>query len=392
MSESVFHRFGCRPVINACGIYTDLGGTVLSPTVWAAMEQANEAQVSMVELLDATGSIVAELLGTEAARIAPGASACITLATAACMAGTDGAKAEQLPSAEGMKSGVVIQRRHRYKYDRMTRIAGATLVEAGDDERTTPAELDTALRDDPAAMCFPAHLDGLEGTVSLDESLDMAHARGIPVIVDAAYLNYPVELMSSFARRGADLVIFSAKYFYGPNAGGVVCGRADLIEAVKALDFTRYESGDYLPLGRPFKQDRQTVVGVVTALQEWLTMDHVERFAGYSRRVASIARRLDDAPGISCTPMHLTMQETLRPEPVNCLRIEFGPYAARGAAKVEAALAAGDPAIAVHLREGEIIVDVECVSDADARSIGSRLREELGLPVFSRNASERSHR
>jgi L-seryl-tRNA(Ser) seleniumtransferase len=379
----VFHRLGCRPVINACGIYTDLGGTVLSPTVWAAMEQANHAQVSMVELLDASGSIVAVLLGTEAARIAPGASACITLATAACMAGADGEKAEQLPNAEGMNSEVAIQRRHRYKYDRMARIAGAKLVEVGDDVRTTPAELDAALGAGTAAMCFPAHLDGLEGTVSLDESISIAHAKGIPVIVDAAYLNYPVELMSGFTRRGADLVIFSAKYFYGPNAGGVVCGRSDLIEAVAALDFTRFESGDYLPLGRPFKQDRQTVVGVVTALQEWLTMDHRERFAGYSRRVATIASQIEDAPGISCTPMHLTMRETLRPEPVNCLHVEFGPYAARGAAEVEAALAAGDPAIALHLREGEIIVDVECVSDDDARVIGSRLRQELGLPMLS---------
>lgn len=383
MSESVFHRFGCRPVINACGIYTDLGGTVLSPTVWAAMSQANDTQVSMVELLDATGAIVAELLGTEAARIAPGASACITLATAACMAGADEEKAEQLPNAEGMKSEVAIQRRHRYKYDRMTRIAGARLVEVGSVDRTTPAELDAALSADTAALCFPAHLDGSEGTVSLDESIGIAHAKGIPVVVDAAYLNYPVESMRDFARRGADLVIFSAKYFYGPNAGGVVCGRADLIEAVTALDFTRYESGDYLPLGRPFKQDRQTVVGVVTALQEWLAMDHNERFAGYSRRVAIIAGQLEDAPGINCIPMHLTMQETLRPGPVNCLRIDFGPYAALGAAEVEAALAAGDPAIALHLREGELIVDVECVSDDDARVIASRLRDALGLPVLS---------
>ena len=37
LATTAFQRFGVRPVINACGIYTDLGGTVFSPRVWQAM-------------------------------------------------------------------------------------------------------------------------------------------------------------------------------------------------------------------------------------------------------------------------------------------------------------------------------------------------------------------
>jgi D-glucosaminate-6-phosphate ammonia-lyase len=79
----ILRDLGGRPVVNACGIYTDLGGSVLAPRVWAAMSQANDTFTDMVELLEGTGRIVADLLGTPAARVTPGASAAIALGTAA---------------------------------------------------------------------------------------------------------------------------------------------------------------------------------------------------------------------------------------------------------------------------------------------------------------------
>ena len=52
----------------------------------------------------------------------------------------------------------------------------------------------------------------------------------IPVIVDAAFLNYPPETMRRYADAGAGMVCYSAKYFYGPNAAGFVA--ENLLEAV----------------------------------------------------------------------------------------------------------------------------------------------------------------
>src|SRR5690242_9071935 len=37
----VYDALGVRRVINASGIYTDLGGSCLSPAVWAAAAEAN---------------------------------------------------------------------------------------------------------------------------------------------------------------------------------------------------------------------------------------------------------------------------------------------------------------------------------------------------------------
>ena len=70
--ESVYGLLGVRPVINAAGIYTDLGGSVLSPTVRDAVHEVNGTFASMTELLDRSGERLAELLGVEAARVVPG--------------------------------------------------------------------------------------------------------------------------------------------------------------------------------------------------------------------------------------------------------------------------------------------------------------------------------
>ena len=64
---------GVRRVVNACGIYTDLGGSVLSERVWAAAGAANRVWMSMPELLDAAGVRVARVCVAPAARVVPGA-------------------------------------------------------------------------------------------------------------------------------------------------------------------------------------------------------------------------------------------------------------------------------------------------------------------------------
>jgi L-seryl-tRNA(Ser) seleniumtransferase len=340
------------------------------------MEESNRTFVRMPELLEATGQRLATLLGTQAARITPGASAGIALGIAACLTGTDGRKSEQLPDVAGMKSAVLIQGRHRYKYDRMVRLTGARLVEVGNVNGTDVGEVEAGITTETAAILFPAHLDGTPGTVPLEEVTAVGAKHGVPTLVDAAYLNYPTATMSTFTERGADLVVFSAKYFGGPNAGGVICGRRDLIDAVQLTDFTRFESSKYLSFGRPFKLDRQIVVAVQVALEEWLTMNHHQRFEDMAGMVATIAQELHGVADLELTPRCFTMEETLVAEPVNSLRVRMlsGPLAT----DVSRLLAAGNPAILVHDIADALVIDVECMSHDEAQLVGRRVREAIG--------------
>jgi L-seryl-tRNA(Ser) seleniumtransferase len=373
---STFNAFGVKPVINACGIYTDLGGTIFSPRVWQAMEDINTSFVRMVDLLDRSGEMLASLVGAEAARVTPGASAAITLGTAACIAGLDGEAWERLPDTTGLKNEAIIQKRHRYKYDRMTRIAGASLVETGSDSETSPRQLEAAIGPHTAMIMFPAHLDNKPGTVSLAEVSRIARRHGVPILVDAAYLNYPTEIMNGFLRAGADLLCFSAKYYWGPNSGGFICGRRDLIEAVAGIDFTRYESGRHLTFGRPFKLDRHIIVGTVVALQEWFEMDHQARWASYREKVAEMRAALSDLPGVKTAARYFTMDERLADEPVSCMAVEL-PGGAPEAEAICSSLLEGDPSIASVVVDGKLVVAVDALLDNQHRQIAERLRELL---------------
>ncbi len=366
----IFAKFGVKPVINACGIYTDLGGARLSPSVWAAMQEMNQHHVRMVDLLERSGEMISGMLGAEAARVTPGAAAAIALGICACMTGMDGDLWERLPDTSGMKNEVIIQRGHRYKYDRQVTMTGARLVEV-----TGEDALVRAIGPRTAAIMFPAHRDGQRGTVPLADVIKLARHHHVPTLVDAAYLNHPVENMRRYPAMGADLVCYSAKYFLGPNSGGFIMGRRDLIQAVAGVDFTRYESGKYLTYGRPFKLDRHTIVGTVIALQEWLEMDHTARWNSFARQVDQLARSLSGIPGLSMEPMYFTMEEQLVKEPVNCLVIRAAVGAALNVQKMAEFLAAGTPSIAVVVQDDALVVAMDTVEDAEVAVIGQRIRE-----------------
>ena len=213
----------------------------------------------------------------------------------------------------------------------------------------------------------------MNGTVPLAQLATIGDARGIPTFVDAAYMNYPVEIMGSFTAQGADLVCFSAKYFGGPNAAGFLAGRRELIAAVAALDFTRHESGPYRRFGRAFKMDRQAVIATVIALEEWLTMDHAARWAGYRQQVETLCAGLAGLPRATLTPMSFTMDERLVPDPVNCLVVEFSPDASRSAAQIAETLTAGNPSIRCIVEGNALVIVVETVREGEEAFIVERV-------------------
>lgn len=380
-AETIFDQLGVRPIINACGIYTDLGGSVLSPRVWAGMEEINRRFVNMPDLLDSSGHALASMVGAEAARATTGAAAAITLGIAACVAGDDGDNWERLPDTSGMKNEVVIQRGHRYKYDRCARMAGVKLVEAGDEAGTTRDALHSTMSANTAAVLFPGHLNGKPGTLLLEETIAIAATNRVPVFVDAAYLNFPPEKMRSLASSGADLVCFSAKYYGGPNSGGFLCGRKHLIEAFAGLDFTRYESGRYRTFGRPFKLDRYTIVGIVFALKEWMAMDHNARWESYKSKVCLIIQKLSGISTVALSPGYFTMDERLLHEPINCLRLTPLAGTTFTAQDIAKELADGDPSIAALVIDDQLVVAVDTVLDGQETVIANRLLQILESTV-----------
>jgi L-seryl-tRNA(Ser) seleniumtransferase len=375
---TVYDRLGARPVVNCRGVYSELGGAVISPSVWAAMTEAAAMAASMSELLEVSGRRLAELLGAEAARVTPGAAAAIALGTAACMTRGDGAASERLPDTSGLRGEVIFQRvqRPNYRYARVIWMTGAELRLVGTEEGTSREQLEDALDPERVAAVFvPAHLDEEPGALPLREVAAVARERGVPVLVDAAFLNYPPEGMRRFTEEGGDLVCFSAKYCYGPNTGGFVVGRSDLVGALAAVDFTGFETGEWANFGRPFKLDLHTVVGTVVALEEWFEADHEARWRSYADLVDELAAAVDGVRGVRTEARFFTMVETLEPEPVNCLVVHVDAQEAGvSAADVERTLEESNPGVAVHRWDDTLIVAVDTMLPEQCAYVCERLR------------------
>jgi L-seryl-tRNA(Ser) seleniumtransferase len=378
-NQTVFDCFGVPPTINCCGIYTDLGGSILSKEIWTACTELNGAYIQIVDLMESAGARVAKAVGANAAWITPGASAALTLAVAATMTGCDGPAWERLPDTTGLKDEVLISTAHlaHYKYAGCARLSGAALIPAGLDLQYNEDALLGAVGPKTACILVPAHLlDGFDGVEQLASLTAGAHSLGIPVVVDAAYMCFPIELMRSYAAIGADITCFSAKYFGGPNPGGFVAGRAALVEAVKGLDFTRFESGPYRSFGRPFKMSRYDIAATALALEAWTTLDHNERWSSYRHKVEHICQRIEPIlKGRGALRRYFTLSEQLldNPDRINCLVLEFP----RHAAELGRRLAGGDPVIAAVVQGDDLIVVVEALLDGQEELVAGRLMEAL---------------
>jgi L-seryl-tRNA(Ser) seleniumtransferase len=164
----------------------------------------------------------------------------------------------------------------------------------------------------------------------------------------------------------------------GPNAGGFICGSKTWIDAVSRAGFTSFELGEHRVFGRPFKLDRHTVVGIVAALEEWLEMDHDARQEGYERKVQTMMRELRDVPEIELTPCCFSMEETLIPEPINCLHVRVTPATGTTAQDVSAGLWDLNPAIALHVRDDALMAVVETLAEGEEEIVAGRIRDAVG--------------
>ena len=370
-ARQIYEALGVRPIINAGGNKTILGGSRVSPTVQAAVDVANRHYVEMKDLLARTGEIVAGMLGAEAAMITPGCAAAMALGTAACMSGSDPEKVERLPDTSGMRHEFLIQACQRYKYDRALTIFGGKLVEVGDASGTTAAQLEAAITNKTAGIHHLA-VGQREGELPIETVIAIAHGHGLPVIVDAASEVYPLERMLRYNELGADLVCYGAKYFGAYNSTGILCGRKDLLEAAFLHSFIGFETSAYRSIGRPLKLDRQEIVAVVVALREWFNMDHEERITEHERRGQIIQQAVAGLPHVTAS---WNFDERTLSSGVNLTLDE----AALGqtAAQVCQALRDGNPSIWAASRNNTLYLTVTEFFEGEAEIVAERLRAVL---------------
>jgi len=282
---NIYDWLGVKTIINATGAWTAYSGTLMPAEVTDAMNQASRAFVVMEELHIAAGKRIAELIGVEAAHVTSSATAGIAMMGAACMVGCDRERIRRLPDTEGLHDEFVVQRTHRKSYDQAIRTAGGKFVQV----EPNPRDLEEAINDKTAAIFYTFSWLLLGDEIPLPQVVEIAHARGVPVIVDAASELPPATNLRRFLEEGADLVVFSGgKGLRGPQSTGLVLGRKDLVEACRLNDCPN------AGVGRAMKTGKEDIVGLVKAVELYVSKDHDAEMSVWERRVSYILGQLNE--------------------------------------------------------------------------------------------------
>jgi D-glucosaminate-6-phosphate ammonia-lyase len=396
MSTSIYETLGVRPIINAAGPLTRMSGAPLHPEVSAAMAEAAGQCARIEDLQEAAGRYLAEISGAEAGYVTAGAAAGLALASAACLAGLDVAAMDQLPDPRGLRDEIIIQRPHLTAYTHALRASGARLVEVGyvgdpGQGIVWPWQIEAAISERTAAIAFAA--GQTPGVVPLAQVVEVARRHDLPVIVDAAAELPPTSNLRAFITAGADLVAFSGgKAIGGPQASGLLLGRADLIEsaALQQQDMDvypatwgwreRYLTTGRLPgpphhgLGRPMKVGREEIVGLVVALRRFLTRDLGAEAREQASRLRSIADALSGLTGVSSE-----LREPTERFPTLVVRLDETALG-RATADIINELIDGDPRVAVSqswLREQALGVVASTLRDGEDELVAARLVQVL---------------
>ncbi len=369
-ANEIYRSLGVEPAIIASGNTTAYGGSKLRPEVFEAMNKASNVMVNLDQLNRQAGKIIAEITGAEAGFVSSGSAGGLVMQAAAVIAGNDPKKMNQLPDTKGLKNEIIIHRSHRFPYDQCYRSVGAKFVEIGDGRRCYPWELEAAFTENTAAVAYLFSNFLTRRAMPFPELCEIAHAHGVPVIVDAASYVPPRSNLRRFTAEGADMVIYSGgKAIRGPQGTGVLCGREDLIEAAFA------NASPHQYIGRGMKVAKEEVIGILQALEIFVNEDEEAEMKRFTEMCQQVVDALIEVPGIDVSLEH-DEYDYLTPHTV--LRFandRNGP----GRDEIFAAMVDGDPPVYLHNihHPNELAVDPTNLDEAELEIVIRRLREEL---------------
>ncbi|TBC88236.1 aminotransferase class V-fold PLP-dependent enzyme (plasmid) [Rhizobium leguminosarum] len=368
MSTDIRPSLGLRPVINVSGTMTSLGASIVVPEAIEAMASILPHFVEINDLQRKASVIIARLTGGEAGFVTASCSAGISLAVAGAITGNNLLAIERLPDGVPEKNEVLVQMGHVVSYgapvDQAIRLAGGKVVLVGQATSTHCFHMENAITDKTAAAVYVVSHHVVDyGLLNLKEFVEIAHAKGVPVIVDAAS-EYDLRI---FLEQGADIALYSGHKFLGGPTSGIVAGRKELV---------RHAFLQNMGIGRGMKVGKESIFGVMAALEAWESRDH----AGIRERETSYLnlwkRTLDGRPGLTAL---------IEPDPTNNpldrLRLIVDPEQAHITAwDLADALAKGSPPIIVRDHEVEhryFYLDPCNLHPGEETIVAERLAQEL---------------
>ena len=362
-TRDIRKELGLRPIINASGTMTVLGASIMVPQALAAMAAIAGEFVEIEQLHQAASKVIARLTGGQAGFVTASCASAISLSVAGCITGSRLLAIERLPDTQGLRREVLVQLGHLVGYgaslDQTIRITGARVVPVGTVSMAQPYQLEDAINDSTACAVFVvSHMTAQYAMLALEQVCAICHAKGVPVIVDAAS-EYDLR---GFLARGADLVVYSGHKFLGGPTSGIVTGKEELVHAAALQN---------RGIGRGMKVGKESIAGVMAALLAWETRDHA---AIRATEDAALALWLESLRPFTQLECRIVPDPT--GNPLQRLRVWPQPHSGWTARSLADALAAGDPPVMVRDYQtdlGHIDLDPCNLHPGEARTVASQL-------------------
>src|SRR5579863_5846104 len=378
--EDYYDKLGVTKIINAAGTYTMFTASIMPPSVQAAVARAAKHPVRLGEMQTKAGEYLAKRLRCEGAVVTAGAASALTLGTAACMTVAAKSAPHEMPTdMAGLKNEVIVQRAHRYDYDHALRNCGIRFVEV-----ETMAEYEAAFTDRTVMAHFYNAAE--HGQIGREDWIRIAHQHGVPCFNDAAADVPPISNLWNYTQMGFDLVTFSGgKGMRGPQCTGLLLGRKDLIDAARLNN-----SPNSNAVGRGLKVSKEDIVGMVAAVDWFMSQDDATMEAEFRERAECIAEQVKKVPTVETTifipPVanhvpHLLV--TYNRERVRTTGTEVMQKMREGTPRIELNPGTGGAPASAGLPGGEntIIVGVWMLQPGEDVIVGRRLREVLQKSV-----------
>ena len=357
-----------RPVINATGviIHTNLGRAPLSDAANAAMRAASTGYSTLEFELQSgergsrlvhAADMLHDLAGAEAALVVNNNAAALVLILSAL------ARDKQVVISRGQ----LVEIGGGFRIPAIMQQSGAHLVEVGATNRTRISDFADALTE-RTAMLLRVHSSnfkqiGFVQQPTLPELASLAHERGLLAVddlgsgtlIDTAQfgLDHEPTIQESLA-AGVDLVCFSGDKLLGGPQAGLILGKAEAVEQLKAH-----------PLARALRVDKLTYAALLATLEHYRRGEALARIPVWqmiSRSLADIAeaaQRWANDSGGSVKKGESTVGGGSLPGaslPTRLLALDSDNPEA-----LKAALRQADPPIIARIAGGRVLLDPRTV-------------------------------
>ncbi len=274
---AVDSEMSLKPVINATGVvlHTNLGRAPLAPAAWRAVAEIT-CQYNTLEYDVSSGgrgsryshveSLICEISGAEAALVVNNNAAAMMLILSALAKGGEVV----------VSRGELVEIGGSFRVPEIMVQSGAVLREVGTTNKTHLRDYAAAIDDENCAMLLKVHTSnyrivGFTEEVTLAQLVELGRAHGLPVVYDlgsgliegfnAPLFESEISVLESVA-SGVDVVSFSGDKLLGGPQAGIVVGRRDLIDKMKAH-----------PLTRAFRIDKLTLAALEATLRIYRDAD-----------------------------------------------------------------------------------------------------------------------